>query len=684
MAEKIRTKKIIRSTVLAKDLRMGKRGIWLQYLMLSLFAIDCKKLSLCANLGAEGKALLTFRKGVEVDPYDALANWGKPGVDHCFWFGVDCSVDGRVVSLELKDLCLVGRITSEIGKLVHLKSLILYNNSFSGTIPEEISELSKLEVLDLGHNNLSEPFPRELVRLVSLKLLVLEENRFINSSTSKAHENKIPNFAVEDMQLSKRTSIKRNVESATTRRLLKRSSVHRSKQHPHESNHIKNVTSAPSLNLTPQYPSPSSPLKPSALRYLSPPISPTSASPSTDLLSSEASPKTSSSRSDLSQSQPSHELKQNVDSASPKAAGKHKKTHWVVYVSIGAGVGLLVALSTMYFLCCRANKVVSVMPWKTGLSGQLQKALVTGLPSLRRSEIEIACEGFSNIIGSLPGCSLYKGTLSSGVEIAVTSCKINSAKECSDQHEAMFRKKISTLSKVNHKNFVNLLGYCEEQEPFSRMMVYEYAPNGTLFEHLHVKEAEPLNWRARLRVAMGIAYCLDHMHRLDPPFILRNLNSSTVYLTEDHAAKISDLPFWNEGKESTLSSDNAEEFETPFSSQQEVVYKFGIMLLELVSGRLPFSKDDGLLVLWASSYLTGKRELNGIVDQTLESVCEEDVIGLCDVIRACVDTQPKERPTMADIVAQLRQITGIAPDAAMPKLSPLWWAELEIISCEAS
>lgn len=46
---------------------------------------------------------------------------------------------------------------------------------------------------------------------------------------------------------------------------------------------------------------------------------------------------------------------------------------------------------------------------------------------------------------------------------------------------------IDTLSKVNHKNFVSLLGFCEEEDPFTRMMVFEYAPNGTLFEHLHSK-----------------------------------------------------------------------------------------------------------------------------------------------------------------------------------------------------
>lgn len=49
----------------------------------------------------------------------------------------------------------------------------------------------------------------------------------------------------------------------------------------------------------------------------------------------------------------------------------------------------------------------------------------------------------------------------------------------------IFIFQIETLSKVNHKNFVNLIGFCEEEKPFTRMMVFEYAPNGTLFEHLH-------------------------------------------------------------------------------------------------------------------------------------------------------------------------------------------------------
>lgn len=137
----------------------------------------------------------------------------------------------------------------------------------------------------------------------------------------------------------------------------------------------------------------------------------------------------------------------------------------------------------------------------------------SGVPNLKRSELETACEDFSNVIGSSSMGTVYKGTLSSGVEIAVTSLAVESAKEWPENLESQFRKKvhnelilvknycfhscylfsrfnlilfqIEQLSKVNHKNFVNLIGYCEEQEPFTRMMVFEYAPNGTLFEHLH-------------------------------------------------------------------------------------------------------------------------------------------------------------------------------------------------------
>ncbi|KAF7132939.1 hypothetical protein RHSIM_Rhsim09G0179500 [Rhododendron simsii] len=316
-----------------------------------------------------------------------------------------------------------------------------------------------------------------------------------------------------------------------------------------------------------------------------------------------------------------------------------------------------------------SNKIVAVRPWATGLSGQLQKAFVTGVPKLKRAELEAACEDFSNVIGSSPIGTVYKGTLSSGVEIAVTSIAVTSAKEWSTNLEAQFRDKINSLSKVNHKNFMNLLGYCEEDEPFTRMLVFEYAPNGTLFEHLHIKEAEHLEWGMRMRITMGIAYCLDHMHQLKRPIAHKNLHSSSVNLTEDYASKVSDFVLLDKVAAAEMDS-----------HPESNVYSFGVVLFEIVTGRL----HSGSIEDWASDYLRGDRSLRDMVDPTLKSFQEEQIEQIDEVIKSCVNPNPKRRPQMKDVTARLREITSIGPDGAVPKLSPLWWAELEILSVEGS
>ncbi|KAM0846395.1 hypothetical protein ACQ4PT_055699 [Festuca glaucescens] len=357
-----------------------------------------------------------------------------------------------------------------------------------------------------------------------------------------------------------------------------------------------------------------------------------------------------------------------------------------MHVIAGAGASVLAVMSAaLLVLCYRSSKVVTVRPWATGLSGQLQKAFVTGVPSLKRSELEAACEDFSNVIGSLSEYMMYKGTLSSGVEIAVVSTTKSSVKEWSKHCETRFRKKITSLSRVNHKNFVNLLGYCQEEQPFTRMMVFEYAPNGTLYEHLHVREDGHLDWPTRLRVAVGIAYCLEHMHHLSPPEILGTLDTSTVYLTDDFAAKIADVFFCSDEASSTTKGMESLQ-SPPMSDKESVVYSYGMVLLEIMSGRFTAS-DGGLLEGWAASFLRGERQLRDVMDPGLSrnAALQADTVNRLDsVIRSCTDREARRRPTMTEVARRLREITAMPPDAATPKVSPLWWAELEIISTEAA
>ncbi|CAH8384538.1 unnamed protein product [Eruca vesicaria subsp. sativa] len=338
------------------------------------------------------------------------------------------------------------------------------------------------------------------------------------------------------------------------------------------------------------------------------------------------------------------------------------------------GAILLLLATGVFFFKSKAGK--SVNPWRTGLSGQLQKVFITGVPKLKRSEIEAACEEFSNVIGSCPIGTLFKGTLSSGVEIAVASVATASAKEWTNNIEMQFRKKIEMLSKINHKNFVNLLGYCEEDEPFTRILVFEYASNGSVFEHLHYKESEHLDWIMRLRIAMGVAYCLDHMHGLNPPIVHSNLLSSTLHLTEDYAVKIADFNF---GYLKDPSEREASTNALIVTTEGDNVHRFGLLLFELMTGKLQESVKKGdSLDTGLAEFLRGKT-LREMVDLTLE--CFDDKIeNIGEVIKSCVRVDPKERPTMKEVTGRLREITGLSPDDAIPKVSPLWWAELEVLS----
>ncbi|KAL3630566.1 hypothetical protein CASFOL_023550 [Castilleja foliolosa] len=602
-------------------------------------------LSFCWSLNDEGVALLRFKEEIVSDPYGALSNWiEEVGVESpCSWSGVGCS-QGYVVVLNLKDLCLIGTLAPHIGKLAHLKSIILRNNSFCGVVPEEIVNLNELEVLDIGFNNFSGQLPFNLGNNFSLTILLLDNNEHLDSSRPEIYVLQKFSEAQVDEDVFSRT----NQESSCNSLLISRNSVQKRKV---AGRTLLQQESSIRRRTPP-------------VRYRSPPHTPRRTSPGPSPSPSRApAPLSTYNTSDLNRTFP-------TAVPTPQEGARSSTNIGLVLLGAIGGTVLLLLLVGVVIFCYRSGKVVSVKPWATGLSGQLQRAFVTGVPKLKRSEIEAACEDFSNVIGSSSVGTFYKGTLSSGVEIAVVSVAVSSKKEWSANLEAQFRKKIDTLSKVSHKNFASLLGYCEEDQPFTRMMVFEYAPNGTLFEHIHIREAEHLDWLMRVRIAIGIAYTLDHMHQLSPPFAHKHLTSSSIYLTEDYAAKVSDFVLWDETESQSNPANN--------------VYSFGVILFEIITGRLPYSAGSGSLDDWASDYLSWGQDVRELVDPTLRSYREDQLEGIGGVIRACVEPDPGRRLSMGEVCERLREITGIGPDGAIPKLSPLWWAEIEIMSTEVN
>lgn len=646
-----------------------------------------------SSLNLEGSTLLKFRARVDSDPYNSLASWDPEDDDPCNWLGVNC-VDGKVQTLDLCGLSLGGTLAPELGNLASLRALVLHGNRLSGAIPVEFGYLTELEVLDLRDNNLTGKIPSEIAKMLSLNRLLLCDNNF---------EGSIPP-ELEELSLLSELQFDENQASVTSRKVAHQQTISTESGLDQGDNQIGNLESSYVPNMVQnqdvhnrasvlrrRLSDQSSNLEAVPTKVNSPPIQVTSQpiSRSSGSFSAVVSDKN---RSQPVAPEPSESNSQQVNkptkhapvSHSNRGKGRPSGKVWV-YVAVGLGAAFLLAVVVALFLMWRSRGARPIGPFKTGISGQLQKAFITGVPKLNRPELETACEDFSNIIATFDGFTIYKGTLSSGVEIAVTSTTVTSSLDWSEAAELAYRKKIETLSRVNHKNYVNLLGYCEENEPFTRMMVFEYAPSGSLFEHLHVKEVEHLDWNARMRVSMGAAYCLQYMHHdLSPPVVHSKLSSSTVFLTDDYAAKIVEKPFEVLPNKVSVEDGSKQAESKPRVDPAENVYDFGILLLEVITGRLPNSEEHGSLVDWASSSLNDKESIRDLIDPMLKSVKTNELEVICDVIKECIKPNPMQRPTMREITSRLKEEIPIAPDAAVPRLSPLWWAELEILSVEAT
>lgn len=192
---------------------------------------------------------------------------------------------------------------------------------------------------------------------------------------------------------------------------------------------------------------------------------------------------------------------------------------------------------------------------------------------------------------------------------------------------------------------------------------------------LAVQGAEHLNWETRVRIAVGMAYCLEHMHQLDPAIPHRNLHSSSVYLTEDYAAKISDFCFWSNDSDEKIGSGAQMLIENPLPGLESNIYSFGLILMEMMMGRKTDLLADCLIKNSAR-----RQPVKDLVDPSLRTFNESEFEKLFEVIKSCVNPDPRERPTMREISMKLKEITAMGPDGATPKDSPLWWAELEIMS----
>lgn len=229
------------------------------------------------------------------------------------------------------------------------------------------------------------------------------------------------------------------------------------------------------------------------------------------------------------------------------------------------------------------------------------------------------------------------------------------------------------LSRLHHRNLVKLIGICTEE--CNRCLVYELIPNGSVESHLHGpdKETSPLDWDARMKIAIGAARGLAYLHEdSNPRVIHRDFKASNILLEDDFTPKVSDFGLAKaaseEGKEyistrvmGTFGYVAPEYAMTGHLLVKSDVYSYGVVLLELLSGRKPvdMSQPPGQenLVTWARPLLTTKEGLEMLVDPALKGTFSFDNMARVAAIASmCVQPEVSHRPFMGEVVQALKLV----------------------------
>ncbi|KAL6564054.1 Receptor-like serine/threonine-protein kinase ale2 [Orobanche hederae] len=309
-------------------------------------------------------------------------------------------------------------------------------------------------------------------------------------------------------------------------------------------------------------------------------------------------------------------------------------------------------------------------------------ACVLSVKTFSLIELEKATEKFSlkKVLGEGGFGRVYHGVMQDGTEVAV---KLLTRDNQNGDRE--FIAEIEMLSRLHHRNLVKLVGICIEQR--TRCLVYELVPNGSVESHLHGDDRSKgrLDWDARLKIALGAARGLAYLHEdSNPRVIHRDFKASNVLLEDDFTPKVSDFGLAREATEGshhistrvmgTFGYVAPEYAMTGHLLVKSDVYSYGVVLLELLSGRKPvdMSQPPGQenLVTWARPLLTNREGLLQLVDPSLAGTYDfDDMAKVAAIASMCVHAEVTHRPFMGEVVQALKLIYNDTDETCADALS---------------
>ncbi|XP_027354950.1 receptor protein-tyrosine kinase CEPR1 [Abrus precatorius] len=523
----------------------------------------------------------------------------------------------HVSIIDLSNNNLTGPIPDINGNSKNLSELFLQRNRISGVITPTISLAINLVKIDFSYNLLSGPIPSEIGNLRRLNLLMLQGNKLSSSIPGSLS-------SLESLNL---LDLSNNLLTGSIPESL-------SVLLPNSINFSHNLLSGP---IPPKL------IKGGLVESFS-------GNPGLCVLPVYA-----------------NSSDQNFPICSSAYKSRRINTIWVAGVSV-----VLIFIGAALFLKRRCSNERSAVKHEDTLSSYFSYEVKSfhKITFDQREIIESLVD--KNIMGHGGSGTVYKIELKSGDIVAVKRLWSRKSKDSALEDRLFVDKalkaEVETLGSIRHKNIVKL--YCCFSSLDCSLLVYEYMPNGNLWDSLH-EGWIILDWPTRYRIALGIAQGLAYLHHdLVLPIIHRDIKSTNILLDVDYQPKVADFGIAKVlqargGKDSTttviagtygyLAPEHA------YSSRATTkcdVYSFGVILMELLTGKKPVEAGFGEnrnIVFWVSNKVEGKEGARPteVFDSRLCCSFKDDMIKVLRIAIRCTYKAPSCRPTMKEVVQLL-------------------------------
>ncbi|KAL2531266.1 putative inactive receptor kinase [Abeliophyllum distichum] len=581
-----------------------------------------------SDITSDRAALLALRSALG----GRVLLWNLSSPTPCTWAGVTCSTDNSsVIELRLPGMGLSGTLPpNTVSNLTSLQTLSLRYNALSGPLPADLFfSLSFLRSLYIQQNFFSGPIPDSLFSVTSLVRVNLAENNFSGPISSGFN----------------------NLTRLGTLYL--------------QENHFSG--SIPELDL------------PSLVQF----------NVSYNNLDGKI-PKSLSGK-------PKSSFLGNSLCGDPldNSCGneKHKKKlsgAAIAGIVAGSVIGLLLMLLLVFCLCrklgtkgtgkkeeggVRGKEVDTSMDKTVERGGkdsmrakEKEKGEVSVITSVKKGlvffgktgwnfDLEDLLRASAEVLGKGTFGTSYKAVLETGLAVAVKRLRgVNMG-------EKEFREKMEEIGKMDNENMVPLMAYYHNKD--EKLLVYDYLPIGSLSALLHGNKGAgrtPLNWETRVAIALGAARGVSFLHSQGPKISHGSIKSSNILLTKSYEARVSDFGL-AQLAEPTLTPNRVSGYRAPEItdpckvSQKADVYSFGVLLLEMLTGKAPTHEEGVNLPRWVESVVKDEwtAEVFDLELLRYQNV-EEDMVRLLQLAVECAAQYPDKRPSMAEVTSKIEEI----------------------------